>query len=115
MIPNCFTAGGNWGAWTAYSCCTTTCGRGLQIRSRECNNPAPGAGGRPCQGDFQTVQFCNEQNLCPRGNEGEVAYLFFFCFFLGGGSQPLFMSVWSMFLFRYWVQKSIECCEAKCV
>ena len=68
MIPNCFTAGGNWGAWTAYSCCTTTCGRGLQIRSRECNNPAPGAGGRPCQGDFQTVQFCNEQNPCPKCN-----------------------------------------------
>ncbi len=32
-----------------------------------------------------------------------------------GGSQPPFKSFWSMFLFRYWAQKSIECCEAKCV
>jgi hypothetical protein len=40
----------------------------LQIRSRECNNPAPGTGGQSCQGDFQEVQYCNEQSPCaPKG------------------------------------------------
>ena len=28
---------------------------------RSCNNPAPLHGGRPCEGDSQQTQICNEQ------------------------------------------------------
>ncbi len=63
---------GYWGQWTPYSCCTTTCGKGLQMRSRECNNPAPGIGGQPCQGAFEEVQYCNEQTRCPAKGDGKL-------------------------------------------
>jgi hypothetical protein len=55
---------GNWGAWSNYSACSTTCGIGLQIRSRECNNPTPTFGGRQCLGDHGDVMFCNVTS-CP--------------------------------------------------
>ena len=55
---------GNWGPWTTYSSCTTTCGKGLQIRSRDCNNAEPAPGGLSCQGEFEEVQYCNEQISC---------------------------------------------------
>jgi hypothetical protein len=55
---------GNWGQWSNYSACSTSCGIGLQIRSRECNNPAPANGGLQCPGDFGDVMFCNVTS-CP--------------------------------------------------
>ena len=60
-----FLSDGNWGQWSNYSCCSTTCGQGLQVRSRECDDPEPGPDGQPCQGDFKQVQYCNEENPCP--------------------------------------------------
>ncbi|KAI8517213.1 Retinal rod rhodopsin-sensitive cGMP 3',5'-cyclic phosphodiesterase subunit delta [Branchiostoma belcheri] len=42
---------GMWSAWSEYSPCTVTCGGGAMQRTRECADPAPVHGGRPCEGD----------------------------------------------------------------
>ncbi|GFS14074.1 hemicentin-1, partial [Elysia marginata] len=47
---------GNWGAWTAWSDCTATCGESLRRRTRECNNPSPNECGRPCPGEDAEVK-----------------------------------------------------------
>ena len=59
-----FYLDGNWGPWTEYSACSTTCGTGLQIKSRKCNDPAPSIGGLQCDGDFGDVKYCNITS-CP--------------------------------------------------
>ncbi|XP_051628319.1 complement component C9 isoform X1 [Manacus candei] len=38
---------GGWSCWSAWS----TCINGESTRTRQCNHPAPGPGGRPCQGE----------------------------------------------------------------
>nr|XP_047913629.1 complement component C9-like [Anser cygnoides] len=38
---------GGWSCWSAWS----TCIDGESTRTRQCNNPTPQAGGRPCQGE----------------------------------------------------------------
>ncbi|KAK4815385.1 hypothetical protein QYF61_001373 [Mycteria americana] len=38
---------GGWSCWSAWS----TCINGESTRSRQCNNPTPEPGGRPCQGE----------------------------------------------------------------
>ena len=34
--PNFYFTGGKWAEWSEYSCCSVSCGGGLQIRSRHC-------------------------------------------------------------------------------
>ena len=47
-----------------YGSCTTTCGYGIQIKSRTCNNPVPSDDGRHCQGTNTDIQQCNLRT-CP--------------------------------------------------
>ncbi|XP_022801157.1 uncharacterized protein LOC111338874 [Stylophora pistillata] len=44
----CPTDGG-WGAWGGWSACSKTCGGAMVTRVRECNNPSPKNGGKPCE------------------------------------------------------------------
>ncbi|KAM9138645.1 complement component C9 [Pangshura tecta] len=46
---------GGWSCWTAWSDCV----QGEHTRTRQCNNPAPGPGGRPCQGDSIEKSYCS--------------------------------------------------------
>ncbi|XP_052233782.1 SCO-spondin-like [Dreissena polymorpha] len=46
---------GQWGAWTAWSLCTSHCN---QTRTRACNNPAPLHGGTDCPGLSTNTQGC---------------------------------------------------------
>nr|XP_046233654.1 thrombospondin-2-like isoform X2 [Scatophagus argus] len=57
-------ADGNWGLWSPWSACTTTCGEGNITRVRLCNNPPPQKGGRGCSGSARETQPCNN-TLCP--------------------------------------------------
>ena len=43
------TADGGWGAWGGWSACSKTCGGAMVTRVRECNNPSPKNGGKPCE------------------------------------------------------------------
>lgn len=46
---------GGWSCWSAWSDCV----QGERTRSRQCNNPAPGPGGKPCQGDSIEKSYCS--------------------------------------------------------
>ncbi|XP_061683076.1 A disintegrin and metalloproteinase with thrombospondin motifs 15 [Syngnathoides biaculeatus] len=41
---------GKWGKWGAFEDCSRTCGGGVQLARRECNNPIPENGGKYCYG-----------------------------------------------------------------
>uniref|UniRef100_A0A4X1T217 Complement component C6 n=1 Tax=Sus scrofa TaxID=9823 RepID=A0A4X1T217_PIG len=46
---------GNWGCWSSWSTCDATYKRS---RTRECNNPAPRQGGKPCEGERRQEEHC---------------------------------------------------------
>ena len=50
---------GQWSAWSAWSACSQPCGRGVQLRSRACNNPIPKFGGAYCVGNSTDSALCN--------------------------------------------------------
>ncbi|XP_063404374.1 coadhesin-like [Mytilus trossulus] len=61
---------GNWGNWMDWSTCPVTCGGGMQVRSRLCNNPAPANNGPFCSGPDSERKSC-EILPCPiEGNWG---------------------------------------------
>lgn len=41
---------GAYSEWSPFSECNATCGVGVKIRKRSCNNPEPKNGGRNCSG-----------------------------------------------------------------
>lgn len=45
----------NWGEWAA---CSTSCGKGFQERTRQCNNPPPKYGGKLCDGPIDEIKMC---------------------------------------------------------
>ncbi|XP_076080008.1 adhesion G protein-coupled receptor B2-like [Mytilus galloprovincialis] len=51
--------GKNWGEWSAWSLCSTSCGNGNQVRRRRCNSPTPSAGSSDCNGTSVQTQRCN--------------------------------------------------------
>ncbi|KAK9754190.1 ADAM-TS Spacer 1 [Popillia japonica] len=57
---------GIWGPWQAWGSCSRTCGGGIKIRIRECNQPPPANGGSYCTGQSTSYASCNTQQ-CPTG------------------------------------------------
>lgn len=55
---------GRWGKWGQFGSCSRTCGGGVQLSRRECNNPVPSNGGKYCQGVRVKYRSCN-LNRCP--------------------------------------------------
>ncbi|GAB6028496.1 unc-5 [Chamberlinius hualienensis] len=54
---------GGWSAWSQWSECSGKCSRGVQRRTRVCDDPPPVNGGAPCSGfNFQKK---NCTTLCP--------------------------------------------------
>nr|XP_023012817.1 A disintegrin and metalloproteinase with thrombospondin motifs 2-like [Leptinotarsa decemlineata] len=51
---------GSWGEWTPWGACSRTCGTGVQFRSRECNDPPPSYGGKPCEGKPEEWRICRK-------------------------------------------------------
>merc|ERR1712115_739540 len=54
---------GGWSEWEEGTC-SVTCGGGIRIDNRECNNPEPKNGGEPCSGNKTQTFECNT-NTCP--------------------------------------------------
>ncbi|XP_059378241.1 A disintegrin and metalloproteinase with thrombospondin motifs 2-like [Carassius carassius] len=59
LTPDIIKQDGNWGMWSEFGACSRTCGRGLQFRTRACDNPLPAKGGRSCSGPSYQFQMCN--------------------------------------------------------
>ncbi|XP_038068183.1 A disintegrin and metalloproteinase with thrombospondin motifs 7-like [Patiria miniata] len=58
---------GDWGPWSEWTPCSMTCGSGVAIKERHCNNPRPANGGRYCVGERKKYAICNRQE-CPKGS-----------------------------------------------
>ena len=52
-----FSVDGNWSEWQEWSECSTTCGPGTRVRTRDCDSPAPEHGGQ-CVGTGQQTEAC---------------------------------------------------------
>lgn len=59
---------GNWGEWSEYTLCSTTCGPGIKRRVRSCDNPSPANGGRECAGSAIVSRKC-ELSKCPQDGD----------------------------------------------
>ncbi|KAF4073075.1 hypothetical protein AMELA_G00254740 [Ameiurus melas] len=59
---------GKWGKWGTFGPCSRTCGGGVQLAKRECNNPLPDNGGKYCQGVRVKYRSCN---LTPCSDTGK--------------------------------------------
>ncbi|XP_066483571.1 SCO-spondin-like [Tiliqua scincoides] len=69
--PSCHLNGG-WSTWRPWSPCSQSCGEGIQLRFRQCDNPAPQNGGRGCQGISQQQKPCQDQQDCSEEEEEEA-------------------------------------------
>ncbi|CAB4057149.1 unnamed protein product [Lepeophtheirus salmonis] len=49
---------GHWSTWEHWSQCSTSCGVGISIRERLCNNPIPSEMGKPCSGLGYESRIC---------------------------------------------------------
>lgn len=57
-LPN--AVDGGWSEWgLEYGECSRTCGGGVRMRRRYCNNPTPRYGGISCIGSAEQYQACN--------------------------------------------------------
>lgn len=61
---------GRWGAWSPYAGCSRSCGGGVELAKRECNNPTPENGGKYCYGLRVKYRSCN---LDPCPDSGALA------------------------------------------
>ncbi|XP_047125352.1 uncharacterized protein LOC105849349 isoform X2 [Hydra vulgaris] len=55
---------GMWGKWEN-SKCSKTCGSGIVVYNRSCNNPRPSFNGKNCLGVSSYTEVCNEDIICP--------------------------------------------------
>ncbi|XP_051499563.1 complement component C6 isoform X6 [Apus apus] len=55
---------GRWGCWSEWSSCDTSF---KTRRTRECNNPSPMNGGKPCEGEREEEENCNISVFMDRG------------------------------------------------
>eukprot|EP00118_Oscarella_pearsei_P001978 m.9100 g.9100 ORF g.9100 m.9100 type:complete len:509 (+) comp21089_c0_seq2:151-1677(+) len=55
---------GTWATWSGWTTCSSSCGQGMQHRSRNCSSPYPSFGGKSCLGFRLDVRKCSQQ-ACP--------------------------------------------------
>ncbi|KAM4696014.1 A disintegrin and metalloproteinase with thrombospondin motifs 13 [Rhinophrynus dorsalis] len=53
---------GAWSSWSSFSSCSRSCGGGIVMRKRQCNNPRPAFGGRSCEGANLQAEMCNTKS-----------------------------------------------------
>ncbi|KAK3105311.1 hypothetical protein FSP39_022254 [Pinctada imbricata] len=62
---------GQWGPWRKWGNCSSTCGTGVQNRTRMCDSPAPSMGGRDCIGHRSQTQNCSNIPCAVDGQWGD--------------------------------------------
>ncbi|XP_032223331.2 SCO-spondin isoform X3 [Nematostella vectensis] len=55
---------GQWAPWSSWRACSKSCSGGIQLRTRQCTNPSPQNGGRPCFDKDKEERRCNT-TPCP--------------------------------------------------
>ncbi|CAG0913212.1 unnamed protein product [Notodromas monacha] len=60
---------GGWTTWSAWSPCSSACGKGVRKRSRTCSNPVPLNGGLECPGADEQKAPCSSK--CPHEEDAE--------------------------------------------
>lgn len=63
---------GNWGVWFPPGPCSVSCGEGLQLSSRRCDNPSPTYGGKQCEGQSTRTSVCNSP--CPGKTQSQATF-----------------------------------------
>ncbi|KAJ0000663.1 hypothetical protein NQD34_005683 [Periophthalmus magnuspinnatus] len=61
-LPHCAVDGG-WGPWSDPGPCSVSCGEGLQLSHRSCDQPRPEYGGRHCSGPSTKSSVCDSPCL----------------------------------------------------
>ena len=56
---------GHWSLWSSWTACSDTCGKGVSVRKRICDSPAPLYGGIPCDGPNVDKITCDSGIPCP--------------------------------------------------
>ncbi|GFN88312.1 hemicentin-1, partial [Plakobranchus ocellatus] len=77
---------GEYSPWSSWSSCSASCGRGERSRTRTCDSPAPGNGGRNCVGPSSEYSTCT-QELCPVHGNWSPWGLWGDCSLTCGGGQ----------------------------
>nr|XP_015827622.2 A disintegrin and metalloproteinase with thrombospondin motifs 13 [Nothobranchius furzeri] len=60
-IGSSVVVNGSWSSWSEFSSCSRTCGGGVTLRARQCNNPRPAFGGNDCDGSDIEAELCHQQ------------------------------------------------------
>ncbi|XP_068081829.1 A disintegrin and metalloproteinase with thrombospondin motifs 12-like [Anabrus simplex] len=50
---------GHWGPWGSWGECSRTCGGGIEVQERDCDNPKPQHRGRYCLGERKRYRMCH--------------------------------------------------------
>lgn len=58
----CLPRVGGWSKNETENHCCTNDGYGYRIIQRSCNNPTPEVGGKPCEGDSEFYEYCEEKD-----------------------------------------------------
>ncbi|CAC5422933.1 HMCN [Mytilus coruscus] len=61
---------GDWGSWSGWTVCSSSCDSGYQTRSRLCNSPIPSSNGGYCNGKSFEVLNCSLTKCIVNGNWG---------------------------------------------
>ncbi|KAL4230559.1 Thrombospondin type 1 repeat-containing protein [Mactra antiquata] len=64
IVKECPVDGG-WALWSDWGLCTQSCGTGIKMRVRQCDNPPPNFGGKTCQGPAVEEGVCETGKPCP--------------------------------------------------
>ncbi|XP_033762816.1 A disintegrin and metalloproteinase with thrombospondin motifs 7-like isoform X4 [Pecten maximus] len=60
---------GGWSSWSVdWTPCSRTCGGGVRVKTRKCNEPEPRFGGRDCAGESSLAKMCNMKS-CPTNTD----------------------------------------------
>ncbi|XP_044001578.1 A disintegrin and metalloproteinase with thrombospondin motifs 8-like [Aphidius gifuensis] len=68
---------GGWSDYGDFSECSRTCGGGIKMKYRYCNNPTPMYGGQYCLGNKKYYEIC-ASNKCPHEESQDFRFLYLF-------------------------------------